>query len=283
MPELVKSIMKLFADDSKIYNSIKDANDAAQVQEDIDKLLNWSIEWQLPLNVGKCKVIHYGKKNPEHSYHMGNAPLSVDDTEKDVGVTFDSSLMFRQHIKQMIAKANSRVGMIKRSFSRLNKQGFKLLYKSLVRPILEYCSCIWNPIYKSDQLDIEKVQRRATKICSGLKDKSYPERLIELNLTTLAYRRQRADIIQVFRIMKQFDKIPFEQFFTFNESNTRGNGRKLIKPRGDTVLRQHTFSNRVINLWNDMPKEAVDCETINAFKNALERAWRNDPIKYNLD
>ena len=88
-----------------------------------------------------------------------------------------------------------------------------MLYKSLVRPILEYCSCIWNPLYKSDMQEIEKVQRRATKIIPGFKDKSYPQRLVDLNLTTLAYRRQRADILQVFRIIHQYDKIPIEHFF----------------------------------------------------------------------
>ena len=213
MPEIVSSMMKLFADDAKIFRAIASADDINILQEDINKLLKWSVDWQLPLNVSKCKCMHYGNKNLNHSYTMGDTPLATDSTEKDVGVTFDTSLEFRMHIKTMISKANSRVGLIKRSFSKLNKKSFKLLYKSLVRPILEYCSCIWFPLYKTDAIEIEKVQRRATKLVPCLKNMSYPDRLRELNLTTLAYRRQRTDIIQVFRIINKIDNIPFKTFF----------------------------------------------------------------------
>ena len=75
---------------------------------------------------------HYGKDNPENEYSMNALPLSTDISEKDLGVTFDTSLNFRQHIGNMIAKANSRVGLIKRAFSKLNPSSFKLLYKQRV-------------------------------------------------------------------------------------------------------------------------------------------------------
>ena len=123
MPKMVNSMMKLFADDSKIFKTIESADDISLIQEDLNKLLEWSNTWQLPLNVGKCKVIrHYGKVNPNHTYQMGDSDLTQDVTEKDVGVTFDPSLEFRLHIANMINNANSRVGMIRRSFSYLELQ-----------------------------------------------------------------------------------------------------------------------------------------------------------------
>ena len=163
MPQKVKSYIKLFADDTKIFKAIESVSDITLIQEDLNKLMAWSRDWQLPFNVDKCKTIHFGRNNPNHTYTMGDQPLPTDHSEKDVGVTFDSDFNFRTHIQNCISKANSRVGMIKRSFSKLNTQSFKLLYKSLIRPILEYCSCIWFPLYKGDCSEIEKVQRRATK------------------------------------------------------------------------------------------------------------------------
>lgn len=283
MPKMVESLMKLFADDSKIFKAIESFHDISVIQDDINKLIHWSIIWQLPINIGKCKCLHYGKNNPHHTYSIGNTDLINDETEKDVGVTFDSSLEFRIHIKSMISKANSRVGLIKRSFSKLSIQSFKLLYKSLVRPILEYCSSIWFPLFKTDSIEIEKVQRRATKLVPFLKNKSYTERLRVLNLTTLAYRRNRTDVLQVFRIIHQIDKIPFDNFFKLNQNNTRGHPWKLEKPRAKTKIRQNTFSNRVINDWNNLPAEVVCSETINSFKNGLEKAWRENPIKYSFE
>ena len=280
MPDVVESCMKLFADDAKIYKAIESFHDTSIIQNDINKLLNWSNIWQLPLNLDKCKGIHYGKKNPGHSYTIGNKNLIIDSEEKDVGVLFDNTLDFRSHMKKMISKANQRVGLIKRSFSRLNKNSFKILYKSLVRPLLEYCSVIWFPLYKTEALEIEKVQRRATKLIPSLKKNTYAERLKALNLTTLAYRRERTDMLQVFRIIRKIDRIPFDYFFKYNTSTTRGHDYHLEKPRAMTSLRQNSFSHRVINLWNVLPSTTVNCLEINDFKTELESAWKNREIKY---
>ena len=283
MPDVVNSSMKLFADDAKIFKAIESFQDISTIQGDIDKLLGWSHTWQLPLNLDKCKGIHYGKKNPGHKYTIGHKNLMIDTEEKDVGVIFDCTLEFHTHIKKMISKANQRVGLIKRSFSRLNKNSFKILYKSLVRPILEYCSVIWSPIYKREAIEIEKVQRRATKLVPSLRELPYSDRLRSLNLTTLIYRRERTDMLQVFRIYHQIDRIPFDQFFTINTYPSRGHRLKLVKPRADTKIRRNFFSQRAINLWNDLPESVVLCTEINDFKTALESAWKYREIKYNYE
>ena len=61
MPDVVSSFKKLFADDTKIFRAIESLDDISGIQEDINKLFEWSVKWQLPFNIGKCKVIHYGK------------------------------------------------------------------------------------------------------------------------------------------------------------------------------------------------------------------------------
>ena len=228
MPEAVNSYSKLFADDTKIYKAIESMDDVSTIQDDINKLMRWSRDWQLPFNVNKCKVIHFGKNNPNHTYQMDGTDLIADTSEKDVGVLFDTDFNFRTHIRNMIKKANSRIGMIKRTFSRLDITGFKMLYKSLVRPILEYCSSIWFPLFKSDGDEIEKVQRRATKLVTSIRDLPYPERLKILNLPTLHYRRKRADIIQVYRILNGIDNINPDHFFSMADNETtRGHNFKL--------------------------------------------------------
>ena len=271
MPEVVESLMKLFADDAKIFKAIESFKDISVIQEDINKLLKWSTEWQLPLNINKCRCIHYGKNNPKHTYTIGNIERANDDLEKDVGVHFDPSLEFRIHINKMISKSNSRVDLIKKSFSKLSITNFKLLYKSLIRPILEYCTVIWFPLYKTDSQEIEKVQRRASKLVPTLKDLPYPERLKTRNLTTLAYRRNRTDMLQVYRIINKIDNIDFDSFFTYNDNNTRGHSKKIDKPRANTRLRLNSFSHRVINMWNSLPEETVTSPSLNSFKNALEK------------
>ena len=189
---------------------------------------------------------------------------------------------FTKHIRTIPAKANSRVGLIHNTFSCMDRNNFLPLYKSQIRPLLEYCSSIWDPIQKYDVLEIEKVQHRATKLVPNLKDLPYPEQLKSLGLKTLAFRRKRNDIIQVFRILKGIDKPEPSHFFTESITLTRGHRLKLKKPRVDTRMRQHSFSQRVINVWNSLPSEAVECCTINSFKNALKKAWTNDPLQYEI-
>ncbi|XP_071489873.1 uncharacterized protein [Diadema antillarum] len=171
--------------------------------------------------------------------------------------------------------------MINRSFTTLQKKGFLSLYKTIVRPTLEYCNSVWHPTLKRDEDMLEKVQQRATRLLPELKQMTYPERLRELHLPTRAYRRQRADLIQMFKILKGFDRVDPSKFFQLaSGSTTRGHGLKLVKQRIHSSLRQSAFSIRNVNNGNALPKEVINATTINQFKSPLERHWRNNPIKY---
>ena len=109
---------------------------------------------------------------------------------------------------------------------------------------------------------IENVQRRATRILSTLRHLSYSERLRELNLPIILYRRRRADLIQVFKIIKGFDDIPMEDFFQISESTTRGHSHKIFKPWSQKSIRQNSFSVRIVEDWNSLPEEVVSVKTV---------------------
>ena len=99
------------------------------------------------------------------------------DTFKDLGVQFDSKLTFDGHIHEKINKAYSMLGIIKRSFIYVDKSTFILLYRAMVRPHIEYAHSVWNPFLKGNIENIEKVQKRATKLVISLKHLTYKERL----------------------------------------------------------------------------------------------------------
>ena len=88
--------------------------------------------------------------------------------EKDLGVYISNDLKAEHHISKCILKANSKLGMIRRTFTKITETIFLKVYKVYVRPILEYCQEIWSPHYEKDIIEIEKVQRRATKMVAGL-------------------------------------------------------------------------------------------------------------------
>jgi hypothetical protein len=156
-----------------------------------------------------------------------------------------------------------------------------MLHKSIVRPILEYCSNIWFPLTVYDTDEIEKVQRRATKLLPELRDLPYPERLRKLNLHTLKYRRDRNDMLQTFRIIKGIDCIDINDFFELNtDTRTRGHAFKLKKLRATSRQRNSCFSFTVVSNWNALSNEAVSSTSLNAFKTQLDKCWRNNPFKF---
>lgn len=282
LPNCIDSTVKIFADDTKVFRAIGDMSDWVALQSDILNLTDWSNKWQLPFNVDKCKVVHYGRNNSNYTYDMDGMTLVSSVTEKDLGVIFDSELTFTHHVMEVVAKANSRLGMIRRYFTNLSERVVIPLYKSLVRPILEYCSCVWSPFLVYNIKEIEKVQRRATKMISGLQSLTYPERLRMLHLDSLAFRRRRSDMVQVFRIVKGFDNVDPARFFQFNRDTvTRGHNFKLIKVRVSSAKGLHSFSKRTVNDWNSLKSDTVNCTTINAFKKALKEEWFHHPQRFN--
>ena len=116
-------------------------------------------------------------KTEEGGYHE----LEEVEVEKDLGVEVDNKLKFSNHIQSKVNKANKVLGCLKYTFKNLNKEVFTLLYKALVRPHLEYASCVWSPSLKRDQDAIERIQRRATKLVPELRDLPYATRLQQLS------------------------------------------------------------------------------------------------------
>ncbi|XP_077984552.1 uncharacterized protein LOC144439155 [Glandiceps talaboti] len=125
-------------------------------------------------------------------------------------------------------------------------------------------------------LTFSKIQRRATKLIPELRNLSYADRLRTLNITTLEERRRRGDLIQVFRLIKGFDKSDYELLFKLHQtSRTRGHSLKLVKSTVRLDTRKYFFSQRVISQWNNLPEHIIQAKTIVDFKIRLDQYMNN--------
>ena len=276
----MESICKIFADDSKIYESTKNSH---LLQKDLLALLEWSEKWQIGFNIGKCGVLHIGNKNNNKEYFMdivSESNLKKITNEKDVGVTFEENLKFDVHINNIINKANQLVGMIKRSFSYLDNDMFTTLFKAIVRPHLEYANVIWHPAFKRQMTNIEKVQRRATKLIPGLKAFPYETRLQTLKLPILKYRQTRTDLIQTYKILNNLDNLNQEDFYKFTTSNTRNSDLKLYKEYAKSVTRSNFLPLRINSTWNSLSYKTRSSENVLAFKKGIDRELSNLMFQY---
>ena len=270
MPDIVSSLIKIFADDTKIYRPIITNDDHVLLQKSLNNLVEWSNEWQMKFNESKCCVVHIGNNNDKKDYVMNGVNLFKSTAEKDLGVLVDENLSFNEHVNAVTKKANQIAGMILYNITNRDKYIMVPLFKALVRPILEYANVVWCPFLKKDKDKVEKVQRRFTKRIKGMKGLNYEDRLKALKLPSLEYRRLRGDLIEVFKTVHHInDPSTTSSLFNMykNVCNiTRGHDLKLKKSCPANNKHAIFFTNRVINHWNNLPDDTVNAGTLCTFK-----------------
>ena len=291
LPEVVEAEVYLFADDTKIFCRIVE-DGISTLQEDLNRLQNWSDTWLLKFHPDKCKVmnLHRGKKTNNRKYFMKKLNSTTEDKEldkvakeKDLGIITDENLKFEEHIQVKVNKATKVMGLIRRSFTTLDTEMFRKLFTALVRPHLEYGQAIWSPIRKKDIISIENVLRRASKQVPQLKDLEYPERLKKLNLPTMKYRRHRGDMIELYKIMNEHYDPEVAPHPSRREGTTRGHSLKIFKERCRTRLRQNHLLIRAVDAWNHLPENVVTAASLDSFKNRLDKLWSDHPVKFHFE
>ena len=173
-------------------------NSNLKLNNDLASMQTWSSRIQMTY-IEKCKVLHIGSNNPNHQYTMPMSgeevyTLEVTIDEKNLGVNIENQLKLAMHVYTQVAKANRILGCLRHTFKYLTSKIFLQLYKAIIMPHLEYAICIWFPKLKRDSDAIERV----TKLVPELRTLTYTERLRQLKLPTLVYRRQRDDRLQTY-------------------------------------------------------------------------------------
>ncbi len=120
--------------------------------------------------------MHIGRNNQQADYQLKGNTLKKTTQEKDLGIIVSNNLKSSIHVAKIAAKANTRLGIIKRNFNVFNKEILVPLYLSLVRPIMDYVAQSWSPYLVKDIQALEKAQRRATKLVPDLNHLPYEER-----------------------------------------------------------------------------------------------------------
>jgi hypothetical protein len=269
-------IVKKFADDTKMGQRVADEGGRDKLQKAINKLMEWSAKWGMEFNVGKCKVMHFGHNNPAHKYTMGGAELGETEEERDIGVSVTRTLRPSAQCAKASRTASTVLAQLSRSFHFRDRHVFVRLYKQYVRPHLEFATAAWSPWTAADKESLEKVQKRAVRMVSGLKSDNYEERLRELGMATLEERRHQIDMQQTHKILHGVDRVKKETWFTM-----AGDGQRMtrqatnpwnIRPQPARLdIRKNFFSNRVISGWNAIPQAIQEKQKPRDFKMAYKK------------
>jgi ribonucleases P/MRP protein subunit RPP40 len=271
LEEGLEGFLTKFADDSKLGHVADSEVDCKGMQRDLDKVYQWGVKWQMELNLDKCVVMHLGHKNKKHVYTVNGTVLKSVEEERDLGVIIDNNLRFKKQCAKSANKANQVLGMIKRKVRSRSRNVILKLYKGLVRPLMEYSIQVWRPYRKGDIKLLESVQKRATKMIDGFKNKSYQDRLSELNMPSLEDRRTRGDMIMTYKMLSGLERVDIHNLWLLNRNNNRrGNSKKLMKMGCRLDIRKYSFSMRVTDKWNRLSESVVTSTSLNGFKNAYD-------------
>ena len=200
--------------------------------------------------------------------------LEVVKEEKDIGVVVSDSLKPSAQCAKAAKKANAILGQMSRAF-HYRDETFVSLYKTYVRHHLEFAVQAWSPWFKKDIELLERVQRRAINMVRGLKATSYEGKLHELGLTTLEQRRERGDMIQVWKYLHDQNPGKDNLFEMANAHHIRSS-RYTSKPWNicqtfaNLEVRKNFFSSRCTEKWNCLPHVVQDAQDLNSFKNKYD-------------
>ena len=270
--EVTSSVLLKFADDTKVGRVVESEEQREELQSTINRLVGWSVEWQMLFNSEKCHILHLGPRNAKYEYTMEGRVLEGVESEKDVGVIVHKSLKPSMQCAKAAGRANAILGQLSRAVSYRDKDTFLKLYKVYVRPHLEYAVASWSPWTVGDREVLEKVQRRALGMVSNMRGRTYEDRLTEAGLTNLVDRRVRGDMIETYKIMSGKDRVDPRIFFDLAGDGPRTRQAaavqhiraQVVRPRLD--IRRFSFSQRVISTWNLLPDSLKGVGTTLAFK-----------------
>ena len=275
LPEHIKSTTRLFADDCLIYTSVTEEKDMDILQEDLKALETWQDTWKMSFNSSKCSimVISNKKKPPTRDYAFCGQTLRHLSSQPYLGVQLDSKLSWVEHVGNTVAKANRTLGFLRRNLWFCPKEVKATAYVTLVRPILEYASCAWDP-HKIGQVEkLERIQRKAARFCLGnfSKSSSVTQMLADLKWETLGARRERNRLAMLYKIQRGMVGISAEKYITYlPERKTRKkNDMQIHIPFARTDTYKNSFFVRTSMEWNKLDNDIVKLSSLESFKGAL--------------
>ena len=204
--------------------------------------------------------------------------MSKLNVERDLGVLISQDLRPREQCISARNKANRILGFISRTVTNRTPEVILRLYLALVRTHLDYAVQFWSPYYRMDIDRLEAIQRRMTKMISGIRNLDYKERLERLQLVhSLERRRLRGDLIEVYKWVRGFNKGDISKVLIVSgPGGTRTNGFKLEKFRFRKEIGKNWFTNRVVDEWNRLSGQVVSANTLQCFKKRLDNLMDRD-------
>ena len=190
--------------------------DAILLQKDLDKLAEWETKWQMEFHPQKCQVLRITRKAKPitANYDLLGHQLELVKSAKYLGVTIQSNLNWNIHINDITSKGNNTLSFLRRNL-KINSVPLKeCAYKTLVRPLVEYSSTVWDPYTQNNIWNLEMVQRRSARYVLNQyhTTASVTTMINQLNWESLQRRRENARLNMFYKAHHGLAAIQLENY-----------------------------------------------------------------------
>ena len=212
------------------------------------------------------------KKSWKPTTYLHDQVLEVTSNSKYLGINFSNDLSWADHINTTVNKGNRTVGFLRRNFRECTPTVKAATYKTMVRPVIEYASTVWDPTGQGDIAALEQVQRRAARFVFN----SYTDRtpgcvtsmLDALKWEPLQQRRANNRLLMLYRIVNNLVDVEPSKFFRSSDPRTRG-AKKLFQEHTKHPVLHTSFFPQTIRDWNSLPASLTDSTSLESFKQGL--------------
>ena len=277
--DVVNSKVKLFADDTSLYLTVDDPEFAATtLNRDLSSLDVWSKNWIISFNALKTDsmLISLKRNSPDHpplvfqGHQLENVP-----SHKHLGLVLKSDLKWNVHINHIVTKASKLLNIMKSLQYTLDRETLETIYKSFIRPIMEYGSVVWDGCAQADAKLLEDIQLTAARTVTGAMKTTPAAKLYEeTGWETLEKRRERSKLTLMYKIINRLTpQFLFDILPDLPDDNPRYN----LRQRPDAVssfncrtcLFENSFFPSTTKLWNLLPSEIRNSPTLAQFKRKI--------------
>lgn len=265
-------VCKMYADDAKLYYTFTNNDDVEPRRIEINGIIRWANDNQLNIAFEKCNVLHFGCGNPCLEFLLGDKTIIAVNKIRDLGVQISNTLKPSEHCWEIASVCFRMINIIFASFTIRDPWFLRKLFVVFVRTKLEYACEVWSPVLVRDIDILERVQRSFTKRIPGFYNLAYDDRLLRLELESLELRRQRQDLVMLYKIANHIIDIEFDSMFEWATGlQTRGHSLRIQIPRCRLNIRKSFFACRVVPFWNALPDYLVNATSVVVFKRKIQQ------------
>ena len=278
------SVSKLFADDTSIFSTVLDINKSSEdLNKDLNTIKDWAFQWKMSFNPDPNKqateVIFSRKKNPvlHPTLFFNRLPVASEQSQKHLGLVLDKRLKFDHHLNEKISKAMKGIALIKRLYYYLPRKSLLTIYRSYIRPHLDYCDVIYDqPHNTTFSKNIESIQYNAALAITGAIKGTSQDRLYqEFGLESLSNRRRFRRLVYFFNIVHRHSPKYLHDLLPEKRRSYNPQRAHLFN---ETFSHSADFSNSFfpfcIKAWNDLSSELRNSVSISTFKQSLIKLYR---------